>query len=88
MKASLIETHHIDAYLQGTMSAEERERFRIRLVCDADLYEKVLAQQQVHGYLLQYARKELKKELEAVQQKVFQQSRFEGFRHIIQQIFK
>lgn len=88
MKASLIETRHIDAYLQGTMSTEDREHFRLRLVSDADLYEKVLIQRQVQDYLLLYARKELKKELEAVQQKVFQQSRFEGFMHIIQQIFK
>ncbi len=88
MKASLIETRNIDAYLRGTMSPEDREHFQVRLVSEADLYEKVLVQQQVQDYLLLYARKELKKELEVVQHKVFQQSRFEGFRRIIQQIFK
>ncbi len=87
MRTSLNEIKQIEDYLQQNISPEEAQQFEARLLLEPQLQEKLSWQKRVYHLIRQYGRRQLKRELNAVQNKVFTQSKYAGFQKSITRLF-
>jgi hypothetical protein len=81
------ETAHIERYLHGTLSAEERVVFEAKLLIDDELAEKTALQRTLYETVLLSGRNRLRKEIASVDRKLFTTARYSGFRQTIRTIF-
>ncbi|SDL64865.1 hypothetical protein SAMN05421823_107152 [Catalinimonas alkaloidigena] len=80
MKTFSTDTRHIDAHLHQRQEGGEAALFEARLLLDDDLREKVRWQQKTYHLVRQYGRRQLKAEIEAVHQQLFQRPEHASFR--------
>jgi hypothetical protein len=81
------ETAHIQRYLLGTLSAEERIVFEAKLLIDDELAEKAAWQRTVHETVLLSGRNRLRKEIASIDRKLFTTARYSRFQQTIRTIF-
>lgn len=82
------ETQQLDAYLTGDMSPENKLLMEARLLVNDRLKEQLLWQEKTYTLIKECGRRQLKRELEKVHQRLFSENRFESFRKQIESIFK
>ncbi len=87
MRTSLNNIATIEAHLHKKQQATEALLFDARLLLDNDLQVEVTAQQQVYSLVQQYGRKQLKQEIEATHQQLFNTAKHVSFRQKIAGIF-
>ena len=88
MRTSLNELKVIDEHLFRLMPGSDHFLFEVRLMLDEELRTKVLQQQQAHALVQEYGRKQLKAEIDAVHQRLFNDTRPHGFAAKILRLFK
>jgi anti-sigma factor RsiW len=76
MRKELREIQHIEHYLSGRLSAEEARTFRIRLRTDRELQQQLARQTQTYRLIRQYARRQLRRELETIHRRLMRRPSF------------
>lgn len=87
MMTSWNETEQVEAHLTGRLDTGDSLVFEARLLIDPQLGDKVLWQQKTYNIIQNYSRRQLKKEIEAVHQKLFTQSQHASFSQKIRRLF-
>lgn len=87
MMTSWNETEQIDAHLSGRQDTGNALVFEARMLLDAELNDKVLWQQKTYAIIQTYGRRQLKKEIEAVHQKLFTRPEHLSFSRKIRRLF-
>jgi len=87
MRTSLIETEQIEAHLLQLSAPGDALVFEAKLLLDDDLNEKLQWQKSAYNKIKLYGRNQLKQEIEAVHQSLFNQGRHKSFSEKIRQIF-
>jgi len=87
MMTSWNETQQIEAYIFGIAQPEDVLLFEAKLLLDEELADKVTAQQKTYDAIRQFGRKQLKLEIEAVQQRLFTHSQHHSFSQKIIRLF-
>jgi len=87
MTTSWNETQQIEAVILKTASPGEALLFEAKLMLNNELADKVIWQQKTYGIIKQYARKQLKAEIETVHQQLFTQPQYRSFSQKIRQLF-
>ena len=87
MKTSWSDTEKIEAYLLEKEPAEKLV-FEAELILQPGLAETLAWQKQAYAMVSQYSRRQLKREIEAVQQKLFTAGEHRGFREKILALFR
>ncbi len=87
MTTSWNETEQIELHLSGRHDTGDSLVFEARMLVDPDLGNKVLWQQKTYYIIQTYSRRQLKKEMEAVHQKLFTQTEHIGFSQKIRRLF-
>jgi len=87
MRTSLIETEQIEAHLLHLSEPGDTLVFEARLLLDPELHEKMQWQQEAYRMVKLYGRDQLKKEIEAVHQKLFTQPEHLSFSQKIRRLF-
>jgi hypothetical protein len=87
MKTSWNETRQIDAYLSGSMDTGNALLFEANMVLEPALQDKALWQIKAHTAIQHYGRAQLKKEIEAVHQKLFTAPEHVSFKQKIRRLF-
>ena len=88
MRTSLIEIKHIEDHLLKQLSPEEEVVFQANLLINKELTSNLEAQVQGYELIKSYGRKQLRLEIEAVQQKLFSAKEHKSFRDKILSIFR
>lgn len=88
MRTSLNEVKRIDDYLLNRQPPEQRLVFEAEMLLDPRLASKVADQQQALDIIKTYSRKQLRKELTAVDHKLFTKPQYHQFRQRILGLFK
>lgn len=88
MTTSWNETKQIETHLLGTAEPGEALLFDTKLLLDTELADKVIAQRKAYEIVKQFGRKQLKKEIEAIQQTLFTHPKHIRFSQKIRQLFK
>ncbi|QIH34328.1 MULTISPECIES: hypothetical protein [Sphingobacterium] len=88
MMTSWNETKQIETHLLGTANPGEALLFDAHLLLDNELADKVIAQQKAYEIVKQFGRKQLKQEIEAIQQILFTQPQHIRFSQKIRRLFK
>ncbi|WP_158655607.1 hypothetical protein [Sphingobacterium sp. HMA12] len=88
MMTSWNETKQIENQILGTADPGEALLFDAQLLLDNELADKVITQQKAYEIVKQFGRKQLKKEIEAIQQALFTQPKYIGFSQKIRRLFK
>jgi hypothetical protein len=87
MRTSLIETEQIEAHLLQLSNPGDALVFEARLLLEPELNEKLQWQKETYHMVKLYARDQLKKEIEAVHQKLFTRVEHRSFSQKIRQLF-
>jgi DNA-binding transcriptional regulator YbjK len=87
MRTSLNEIAQAEAHLLKKSSQANALLFEARILLDRDLHQQVTSQRHVYDLVQQYSRKQLKQEIEAVHQQLFNQPEHLSFRQKIARIF-
>jgi hypothetical protein len=87
MRTSLTEIKLIDDHLFGTSAPGDALLFDALLILDNTLPEKMEWQKSTHILVQQYGRKKLKAEIEAVHQKLFNESPHRHFAQKTRNLF-
>ncbi|MBS1526100.1 MAG: hypothetical protein JST19_10655 [Bacteroidetes bacterium] len=87
MRTSLIETEQIEAHLLQLAEPGDTLVFEARLLLEPELRDKMIWQQKTYSVVRKYSREELKKEIEAVHQRLFTEAKHTSFRQKIIGIF-
>ncbi len=87
MRTSLLETEQIETHLQQRSEHGDALVFEARLLLQPGLKDKMLWQQKTYSIIRQYGREELKREIEEVHQKLFNEDRHQSFRQKIMRLF-
>ena len=87
MRTSLIETEQLEAHLMGLSEPGDTLVFEARLLLDPRLHEKLKWQKEAYRMVKLYGRDQLKKEIEAVHQKLFSENQHKSFSQKIRQFF-
>jgi hypothetical protein len=87
MRTSLIETGQIEAHLLQLSNPGDTLVFEARLLLDAELREKLQWQKETYHIVKMYGRGHLKKEIEAVHQKLFNEEQHKSFSQKIRSFF-
>jgi len=82
------ETQQIEAYIFGIAQPEDVLLFEAKLLLDEELADKVTAQQKTYDAIRQFGRKQLKLEIEAVQQRLFTHPQHHSFSQKIIRLFR
>jgi hypothetical protein len=82
------ETQHIELYLTGALSPEDKLVMEANLLLDSELKEKLIWQDKTYSLVREYGRRALKTEIERIQTRMFSEKRFMSFRKKIAAIFK
>lgn len=88
MRTSLNELKAIDDHLFRLMPGADNFLFEARLMLDDELRTKVFQQQETHVLIQEYGRKQLKTEIDAVHQRLFNDTRPHSFAAKILRLFK
>lgn len=81
------ETRYIEHYILGTLSAEENTVFEAKLLIDDELAAKTALQQALHRTVLACGRNQLRREIAAIDKKLFTAKRYGRFQQIVGKIF-
>lgn len=76
MRSELNEVYLIDQYLLGRLSKEEEQVFEASLLLDEAIAEKLEAQRTAHRLIRRYARKEERRRLEEIYQRLLSEPDF------------
>jgi hypothetical protein len=87
MRTSLLDTEQIESHLMRRQEPGDALVFEARLSLESELKDKVLWQQKTYSIIRQYGREQIKGEIEAVHQKLFNDRQYFGFRHKIARLF-
>lgn len=87
MMTSWNETKQIEAHLFKTANTGSALVFEACLILDNELADKVMWQQKAYHIIQQYSRRQLKKEIELVHQKLFTQPEHTSFSQQIRRLF-
>ena len=87
MRTSLIETKQIEAHLLQLSNPGDALVFEAKLLLDDELHEKLQWQKETYRQAMLYGRKQLKKEIEAVHQKLFSDNEHKSFSQKIKSFF-
>jgi hypothetical protein len=87
MMTSWNETKQIEAHLLGTANNGEALLFEAKLMLDNNLADKVIWQQKAYDTIQQFGRRQLKKEIETIHQKLFTQPEHISFAQKIRRLF-
>ncbi|MEO6631611.1 MAG: hypothetical protein ABIN13_07820 [Mucilaginibacter sp.] len=87
MRTSLIETEQIEAHLLHLSAPGDALVFEAKLLLDDELNDKLQWQKIAYNKIKLYSRNQLKQEIEAVHQSLFNQARHKSFSEKIRQIF-
>lgn len=82
------EAQLLENYLLGKLNPEDRLLMEAKLMLDKGLQEKAYWQNKTYALIKLHGRAQLKKEIEAVHEKLFREKRYEGFRKKITNLFK
>lgn len=88
MMTSMSETILIERFLQGELSALERQTFKAQMLQNPRLRLRVYFQKKVHLLVKLYHRKRLKAEMEEIHQDLFQNPTKAEFQQVISNIFQ
>jgi hypothetical protein len=88
MKISLDDTRHIERYLNGELSKEEKILFEAQLILSHHFKLHVGLLKQIHSLIKLYGRKKMKVEIGKIHHKLFQNPEHVIFQQRIQQLFK
>ena len=88
MTTSWNETQQIEAYIFGTAQPEEILLFEAKLLLDEELTNKVITQKKAYDAIRQFGRKQLKLEIEALQQTLFTHPKHRSFSQKIIGLFR
>jgi hypothetical protein len=81
------ETEQIEAHLLGQHDAGNALVFEARMLLDPELSDKLAWQKKSYSIIQTYGRRQLKKEIEAVHQKLFTQPEHTSFSQKIRRLF-
>lgn len=81
------ETAIIEHYILGKLPPADKLLFEAKLLLDGDLAEKTRLQQQLHEVVMLSGRKELRKELAAIDRKIFRDRKYSRFQRNMRSIF-
>ncbi len=81
------ETEQIELHLLGQYDTGNALVFEARMLIDPELGDRVLWQKKTYGIIQTYSRRQLKKEIEAVHQKLFTQTEHVSFSQKIRRLF-
>lgn len=87
MMTSWNETKQIEAHILGMANTGDALVFGAKLMLDNDLANKVIWQQQAYDTIQQFGRRQLKKEIETIHQKLFTQPEHISFAQKIRLLF-
>ena len=87
MRTSLIETEQIEVHLLQLSNSGDALVFEAKLLLDDELADKLYWQKSAYKMVKQYGRNQLKKEIEAVHQTLFNSPIHKTFSEKIRQIF-
>ncbi len=87
MMTSWNETGQIELHLLGQHGTGNALVFEAHMLLDPELCDKVLWQKKTYGIIQSYSRRQLKKEIEAVHQKLFTQPEHISFSQKIRRLF-
>lgn len=87
MKTSSTNSERIEAYLLGHTTANERLLFEAQLLVDAGLADELHWQEKTYQLVRNYARRQLKTEIDAVHATLFTAPEHAGFRQRLRAIF-
>ncbi len=87
MRTSLNNIAQTEAYLLKKANPANSLLFEAQILLDQDLQTRVSQQRQVYTLVQQYGRKQVKAEIEAVHQQLFNQPEHLSFRQKIARIF-
>ncbi|MDN3584072.1 hypothetical protein [Mucilaginibacter flavus] len=87
MRTSLNRIAAIEAHLHKKQQPTDALLFDAKLLLDHDLQVNLTAQQQVYSLVQQYGRKQLKQEIEAAHQQLFNTTKHLSFKQKIARIF-
>ena len=88
MRTSLNEIKQIEDHLLRLARPEDSLLFEAKMILDNNLRHSVLLQQQTYALVRQYGRKQLKAEIEAVHQQIFNDPKQHSFVDKILSLFK
>ena len=83
----MIETEQIEAHLMQRSEPGDQLVFEARLLLEPGLHEKMQWQQEAYRMVKLYGRDQLKREIDAVHQKLFTQKEHLSFRQKIRRLF-
>lgn len=87
MMTSWNETEQIEVHLSGRSDTGNALVFEARMLLDPELNDKVLWQKKTYAIIQNYSRRQLKREIDAVHQKLFTQPEHISFRQKIRRLF-
>jgi hypothetical protein len=87
MRTSLIEAEQIEAHLLKLSNPDDALVFEARLLLEPELHEKVQWQKETYNIIKTYGRNQLKKEIEAVHQKLFNHAEHQSFGQKVRRLF-
>jgi hypothetical protein len=87
MKTSASDTEHIDRYLLQQLPVGDKLLFDARLMLCPELKDNVEWQRKVHHLVQLRGRQQLKAQIKGVEQLVFSQPEYSGFRQRIKSLF-
>jgi hypothetical protein len=87
MRTSLNNLAQIEAHLLGSQKPVDTLLFEARLLLDDSLQVDVYAQKQVYSLVQQHGRKQLKQEIEAAHEQLFNQPEHLSFKQKIARLF-
>jgi hypothetical protein len=87
MKALWNETREIEKHVFGLAETGDELLFEAKLLIGPGLQDKVLWQKKTYAIIKQYGRRQLKKEIEAVHQKLFTTPGHNTFSQRIRRLF-
>ncbi|SDP18342.1 hypothetical protein SAMN05428975_0608 [Mucilaginibacter sp. OK268] len=88
MRTSLNNIAQTEAYLLKRANPANALLFEAKTLLDQELQTRVSQQQQVYTLVQQYGRKQVKAEIEAVHQQLFNQPEHLSFRQKIARLFR
>ena len=87
MRTSLIEIEQIEQYLTGCPAPPDALLFEAQQIIQPALRDKVALQRQTYRLINQYGRKQLRSEIEAVHQQLFNREQHRNFKQKILRLF-
>ncbi len=88
MRTSLIETEQLDKYLHQSAESSEALLTEAKLMLSPTLRDKLYWQANTHDLIHLYGREKLRKEINAIENRLFTKPKYRSFQERISAIFK